>query len=329
MNLDDVDIAFIFASGRGKVGWQSLYLLRSLRRHHPNAPVYVYVPAEELDEMDPDIEDELEDKASLLHGEIPIPEYPISTKIAALEAAETEADADYLLMLDTDVLVLNEINVHRSDIGPANTVGREKITAGEGADLYLKPVDVGRQFWGRERSRGQWERLYDRYGQAMPEYRVRSTFDGIEMLPYWNAGFVLTGVDGFGTAWRELTEDLHGEIPYDRHADQVALGLLSTRYETGVLDNRYNYPIHLRLRCRSDLKVLHYHNASNLARVRNRAIQEQIRAIGMDEAIDIPRTERLKLLGDAVQNYLRRRTLPIDETHALERAYLKVRSLVP
>lgn len=306
------DLAFVFASGSGQVGSQSRHLLRSIRRHHAEAPVYVYVPTEELDDMDPAVREELAADATILEGSIPVPEYSISTKIAALEAAERVADASYLLMLDTDVLVLDEIEVHRS----------------EDADLFLKPVDVGNQFWGRERSHERWRDLYERYDQQFTERRVASTFDNRAMLPYWNAGFVLTRVDGFGTEWLEVTEALHGEIPYDRHADQVALGLLSERYTTETVDNRYNYPIHLRLRCPPDVRVLHYHNASNLVKVSDQGIRDQIRAVGLGEGIDLPTGERVRLLADGVQNYVRRRTLPIDETHALERAYLKARSLV-
>ncbi|MFC7098345.1 hypothetical protein [Halobaculum marinum] len=306
------DLAFVFASGSGQVGTQSRHLIRSIRRHHAEAPVYVYVPAEELDDMNETVREELAANATILEGSIPIPEYPISTKIAALKAAERVADAAYLLMLDTDVLVLDEIEAHRD----------------EDADLYLKPVDVGNQFWGRERSHDRWRALYERYDLLFPERRVESTFDGREMLPYWNAGFVLTRVDDFGTEWLEVTEALHGEIPYDRHADQVALGLLSERYATETVDNRYNYPIHLRLRCPPDVRVLHYHNAPNLVKVSDQGIRDQIRAVGLGDAIDLPAGERVRLLADGVQNYVRRRTLPIDETHALERAYLKARSLV-
>lgn len=305
------NLAFVLASGSGQIGRQSRYLLRSIRRHHPDATVYLYVPAEELDEMDADIYAELDDGGTIIEGSIPIPEYPISTKIAALAAADDAADADYLAMLDTDVLVLDRIDTHeRTD-----------------ADLHLKPVDVGNQFWGRQRSRGHWERLYDRYDRPLPDWRVESTFDHRTMLPYWNAGFVLTRVDGFGSEWLDLTEDLHGEVPYDRHADQVALGLLSARYRTATLGNRYNYPLHLRLRCPSDVVVLHYHNAPNLTKVRNDAVRDQIRSVGLGEVFDLPATRRAELMADAVQNYVRRRTLPIDETHALERAYLKLRSL--
>ena len=306
------DLAFVFASGSGQVGRQSRYLVRSIRRHHPAAPIYAYVPDDELPEMDEAIHSELDEEATILEGSIPIPEYPISTKIAALAAAEVAADAEYLLMLDTDVLVLDEIDL----LGDAN------------ADLFLKPVDVGNQYWGRERSQDDWERLYERYELDLPEWRVRSTFDDRKMLPYWNAGFVLSGVEGFGEEWLSITEDLHGEIRYERHADQVALGLLSSKYPTETVDNRYNYPVHLRMRCPSDVRVLHYHNAPNLVKVRDGPILEQIRAIGLGDAVDLPATRRARLLADGVQNYVRRRTLPIDETHALERAYLKVRSLV-
>jgi hypothetical protein len=75
--------------------------------------------------------------------------------------------------------------------------------------------------------------------------------------------------------------------------------------------------------------VLHYHNAPNLTKVRDPLIRQQIREIGLGDAIDVSPERRAWLMADAIQNYVRRRTLPIDETHALERAYIKLRSLLP
>ena len=306
------DLAFVFAAGAGEVGRQSRHLLRSIREYHPEAPAYAFVPEDERDTMDETVLKELRDGAELLVGEIPIPEYPISTKIAATAAAEEATDADYLLMLDTDMVLLDRIDAHeRSD-----------------ADLFLKPVDVGRQFWGRDRSLDWWRRLYDRFDLPFPTRRVTSTFDRREILPYWNAGFVLARTGTVGREWLEMTAAIHDEIPYNRHADQVALGILSTRYETDALDERYNYPLQIHLGCPSDVKVLHYHDRHELAKVRNGTIQRKVRRVGLRHDVPIPSVAYLRLMLYSVSIYVRRKTLPIDETHALERAYLRVRSLL-
>lgn len=302
------DLGYVFAAGDGVVGRQAVPLARSIERNHPEAPVYVFVPEDERQEMDPEVLDALSDVGEILEGSIPIPDYPISTKIAALRAAQRVADEPYLAMLDTDMLLLQRLEVE------------------SGADLYLKPVDVGRQFWGRDRSREWWTDLYERYDDRMPDWTVRSTFDGLEIPPYWNAGVVVTRVDDFGERWLELTRELHGEIPYDRHADQVALGILSTDYEVEVLDDRYNYPIHLRLRCPGDVRVLHYHRKHNLKKVTDRRIREEMAACGIEVNGSVYTDPGL--LFTTVKRYVKRRFLPIDEEHFLERQYLRVKRVL-
>ncbi|PSQ39138.1 hypothetical protein BRD13_04205 [Halobacteriales archaeon SW_5_70_135] len=312
------DLAFVFAAGDGHVGRQSVHLLRSIRRHHPDAPVYAYVPGNERESMDGAVHEELHDGATVLDGEIPVEGYPISTKVGAVAAAEDAADADYLLMVDTDTVLLDAIDVHQD-------YDRE-------ANLYLKPVDVGRQFWGRERSRDRWRALYDRYDVPFPDWRVESTFDGIEMLPYWNAGLVLESLadGGIGEEWLRYTRELRGEIPYDRHADQVALGLVSAapNRSVGVLDGRYNWPLHLRLSCPPDVRVLHYHKRRELSVVRDETVRTELAAVGLDADDHRLSIDHAMFVADRAQRWLRRKTLPIDETHALERAYLRVRGVL-
>jgi hypothetical protein len=302
------DLGYVFAAGDGVVGRQSVPLARSIQRNHPEASVYVFVPTEERPDMDDEVFDALADVGAILTGSMPVSGYPISTKIAALRAAQETATERYLAMLDTDMVLLDRIDAHES-----------------GAELYLKPVDVGRQFWGRDRSRGHWRDLYERYDGPMPDWTVESTFDGLEIPPYWNAGVVVTRVEEFGRRWVELTRRLHGDIPYDRHADQVALGILSSGYDVEVLDYHYNYPIHLRLRCPEDVVVLHYHQHHNLKKVTNRSIRAELSACGLDVEGSIYTDPGL--LFTAVKRYVKRRIFPIDEEHFLERQYLRARAV--
>lgn len=303
------DLGYVFATGEGTVGRQSVALARSIERNHPGAAVYVFVPEDERAAMDDDVLDYLGDVGELLPGDIPIPEYPISAKIEALRLAQAAAGEEYLAMLDTDVLVLEPLTVQAS-----------------GKELYLKPVDVGRQFWGRDVSEEWWADLYREHDGDVPDWRVRSTFDGVEMYPHWNAGFVLTSVDDLGAEWLELAETLHGEIPYDRHADQVALGILSAHRDVEVLDRRYNYPIHLRLRCPEDVVVLHYHRERNLRKVTSRRLREEVAACGID--VEGSLYTDPGLLASSAYRYAKRRTLPLNEEHALERAYNRVRGVL-
>lgn len=292
------DLAFVFAAGEGKYDEQGLYLARSIARTNPDSRIFAYVP----DGESPEHEDELAELGTILRGQPTIPEYGISTKVDALMAAEQTADEKYLLLLDTDTLVLDRITVHRS-----------------GKDLYLKPVDVGLQYWGREsQSKQRWKELAAEADLPTPEWDYRSTFDGNEIPPYWNAGFVLTANGDFGARWMRLIQDIYPDIPYEWHADQVALGLLSQEYDVEELDNRYNYPLHLRLKLRGDAKVVHYHNFHNLNKCRG--YNTFLREIGVSDTIDKSEYHAIK----GVWRYLKRKYLPLNEAHFLERMYNRV-----
>jgi hypothetical protein len=292
------DLAFVFAAGEDKYDEQGLYLARSIARTNPDASIIVYVPNGES----PGHEDELAEFCTIVRGEPTIPEYGISRKIDALIAAEETADEEYLLLLDTDTLVLDAITVHQS-----------------GKDIYLKPVDVGLQYWGRKsKSRGSWTEIATKADLSVPEWNYRSTFDANPIPPYWNAGFVLTVNQNFGTRWMELVQAIYPNIPYEWHADQVALGLLSQEYDIESLDNRYNYPLHLHLRLRDDTKVVHYHNFHNLKKCRT--YEQFLREIGMWETVEAAEYSRL----GTAWRYLKRKYLPLNEEHALERVYNRV-----
>lgn len=292
------DLAFIFAAGEGKYDKQGLYLARSIARTNPDSPIFAFIP----DGENPEHEPELAELGTILRGKSTIPKYGISTKVDALMAAEEATDVEYLLLLDTDTLVFDKISVHQS-----------------GKDLYLKPVDVGLQYWGREsQSKRRWNEIAAEADLPTPEWRYRSSFDENTIPPYWNAGFVLTANDDFGTRWMQLIQDIYPDISYEWHADQVSLGLLSQEYDVGELDNRYNYPLHLRLRLREDVKIVHYHNFHNLKKASS--YDTFFREIGA--WTDIEESEYSAIEG--VWRYLKRKYLPLNEEHVLERMYNRV-----
>ncbi|WP_158854466.1 hypothetical protein [Halorhabdus sp. CUG00001] len=289
------DLAFVFAAGEGKFDEQGRYLARSITRTNPDAQIYAYIPDGEY----PTHKSELSELATIVRSEPRIPSYGISRKIDALIAAEAVADEPYLLLLDTDTLVLDEISVHRS-----------------GSDLYLKPVDVGLQYWGRaSQSSETWHDIATDADLPVPEWIYTSTFDKNRIPPYWNAGFVLSGIESFGSRWMDLVEELYPDIPYEWHADQVALGLLSQAYDVEVLDNRFNYPLHLRLQCRNDAVVIHYHNFQNLNKPG--CPTDFMASIGMQKVVSDANYSRT----GSVARYIKRKVLPLNEEHFLERAY--------
>ncbi|WP_181687168.1 hypothetical protein [Halorhabdus salina] len=288
-------LAFVFAAGEGTYDEQGLYLARSIARTNPDAEIYAFVPEAES----PAHEDDLRDLGTVIQGKQTIPDYGISTKIDALAAAEEIADENYLLLLDTDTLVLDEVTAHES-----------------GADLYLKPVDVGQQFWGRKsQSEATWRALAGDLALPAPKWSHESTFDHRSIPPYWNAGFVLTRTGDFGRRWMEAVDTIYPDIPYEWHTDQVTLGLLSQECDVETLDNRYNYPLHLRLRAPADLVVLHYHAFANLHKASR--YEKFMRDIDLWELVQ--ETDYSYISG--VWRYAKRKTLPLNEEHMLERLY--------
>ncbi|UIP01059.1 hypothetical protein Hbl1158_06815 [Halobaculum sp. CBA1158] len=287
------ELAVTFAAGEGKYDEQGLYLARSLARTNPDVEIYVFVPESES----PSHESELSDLGTIVRGKQTIPEYGISTKIDALKSAEQTADEEYLLLLDTDTLVFDEITVHES-----------------GHDLYLKPADIGLQYWGREsESSVTWRSLAERLDLPSPRWTEKSTFDHNPIPPYWNAGFVLTANNGFGHRWMEAVKTIYPDIPYEWHADQVTLGLLSQEYDTISVNNRYNYPLHLRIRIPDDVIVVHYHDMKHLQKAHR--YKSVIRSIGLWD--DVQQMDYSYL--DWSWRYLKRKTLPMNERHSLER----------
>ena len=292
------NLAFVFATGEGKYAEQSVFLARSIDRTNPDAGLYIFVPEAES----PECLSELERYGTILEGPQRIPEYGISTKIDALAAAEAVADEEYLLLLDTDTLVLNEVTVHERP-----------------GDLFLKPVDVGLQYWGRRsQSLGEWTSLARRLDLPVPVWRYESTFDRNPIPPYWNAGFVLTANNGFGGRWMEAVERVYPDLSFEWHADQVTLGLLSQKYDVVPLDNRYNYPLHLRLRVPDDVVVLHYHNRPNLRKAKRYA--PSLDEIGMWELV----VQDEYSYSRGAWRYLKRKYLPMNEEHFLERHWNSV-----
>ncbi|MFB6175828.1 MAG: hypothetical protein ABEI99_01540, partial [Halobaculum sp.] len=241
-------LGVVFAAGEGRIGEQAVYLARSLTRTNPEVTKYVFLPESESVPH----ESELASSCVPVRGDRTIRDYPISTKIDALAATEQIADETSLLLLDTDTVVTGEIDL---PVEP----GR----------VFVKPVDIGRQYWGRQsQSADEWYRIADELGTERPEWTYRSTFDDRPIPPYWNAGFVLVPNDGFGQRWLDGVRSVYPDLPYEWHADQVTLGLLSQSYDTTPVSNRYNYPLHLRLRTPTDCVTIHYHDHSNLRKAR-------------------------------------------------------------
>lgn len=222
-------------------------------------------------------------------GPNPIDRYPIAIKLAALDRAASVLDTEYLLCLDTDVLVLDDVSVPEQD-----------------EDLYLKPVDIGGQYYASQASHEEWEALANTFGMMFPGITTRSTVDRKPIPPYWNAGMVLTRNNEFPSRWLSLTKELYKNHDTGYFTDQVALGLLSTEYDVGEVGEDYNYPLTNRLFVPNSVKILHYNTFYQLARLYDPRIFRRIAQTGIFGTLEKDRRTAKRLTRNVFKTGRRR-----------------------
>lgn len=259
------------------------YLVRSINTSSSHDSV-VFLPEQEIDAISPRIQSELEDSATVsIVGNLTIPEYGQSAKLDAFAAAAEQVDPPYVLV-DTDTLLLK---------------GVPEIFNGH--EVVAKPVDIGAQYWGTEDSLEDWQSLYSRYGFEFPEGRVRSTVDGHQILPYYNAGVVGTMNPEFPKRWLELTKSVYNDIEETFYSDQISLAMLMSEYNTGQLSETMNYPGTLRFRFPSNIRVLHYHEWDVLDRIQNRRHRQFLTKIGIREFLSGLPTSKSSAIGASLK----------------------------
>lgn len=231
--------AFCLVGGDRPFGPKAAICIQSIRDYYPDTPIYLFVPDEEVQVPNIDV-----DNVSIITTSVEIPEYPISTKVQALAIAEAETDQRPIWLLDTDTLLLDSL---------------PDVTA----DIAVKPVDWSKQYWATDEPE-KWSQVYNMLGLSVPSETMTTSVDGKSVLPYFNAGVVASNLSSLGKEWLNLTKELYGTLPDPMHTDQVALAALTSECEREHLTERDNYPLNLRLRVSSDARVIHYHDSQNL-----------------------------------------------------------------
>jgi hypothetical protein len=171
------------------------------------------------------------------------PGHAHANKIACLT---TPTSADKIVFLDTDMLLLKEFH------------DEPRFEAA----LNLKPAD----FQMFDASDELWRCAYAAAETPMPSARLSTTVSNELGLPYFNSGFVAinSGVP-LADAWIDCARRLNGEekLPKpDPWSDQtsLAIAIQKLRLEYDLLDERYNYPAHVRpLPNDSSPWFCHYH----------------------------------------------------------------------
>jgi hypothetical protein len=257
------DIAF--TTGPGQLSTQSLFLSRSVREYLDYNEVYVFLSESEKDSIPNAILEELKSHHTVIQGEIPIPDYPISAKLQALVEAEKRGTSEQTLLLDTDILVFNDFSIPTT------------------SEYYAFPTDIATgQFWLSDDSSEIWADLRENFNLPKPETTVRTFVDNIEVRPYYNAGVVASNSPGFGQKWLQWTREVHEKIPHHyTHADEVALALLSQTSEVGHLSSSFNFPAPYFLWYPSRLNILHYFELPYLTRTLNPCLRGKMGEIGV------------------------------------------------
>lgn len=169
-------------------------------------------------------------------------DYPIGNKVAALGI---ETPADRVVFLDSDILCLRDFSPDTWFQAPFNA---------KPADLAILTYDVQR-----------WQKMYRLVNLPLPTWRQIATVSGELMLPYFNAGVIaIQNGLGFAQVWEECCrlieadDTITDKRPWlDQFGLPVALTQLNLPHHS--LDERLNYPAHLKPLPAALPFLCHYH----------------------------------------------------------------------
>jgi len=228
--------AFIFVCQEGELEIESLLLAASLKRFlRCEYELIAAVPSpHELwgspSETTRAALDSLGVRVSPIYNEI-APDYPTANKLGCLKVATS---ADTIVYVDSDIMCLRPFEWKD---GPA-------------ASFVAKPVDI--QMFSEDLA--VWHLAYEVAGVPMSAKRVRTTVSGVDSPPYFNGGFFALDA-GLATAmydaWAQCrlairnTESLRDKWFWSEQVG-LALAVQKLGIDWSVLDERFNFPAHLR-----------------------------------------------------------------------------------
>ena len=126
MTGENKDVTYVVTVDKGKFAKMALYQIKSITQNDANSDIFVYITEDRGTNSITESQKEwIQEVAHVERGAVPIPEYPISAKTKAAAEATSKVDSEYLLVLDTDMLILDEM-----------VVPTEK-------DLAMTPVNIG------------------------------------------------------------------------------------------------------------------------------------------------------------------------------------------
>jgi hypothetical protein len=170
------------------------------------------------------------------------PSYKIGNKLACLGISTR---AEKIVFLDSDILCLDEFNdEHLFDVP----------FAAKPADLRTFSADVK-----------DWAPAYAAAGVAPPQLHLPTTVSSEFGLPYFNSGVIFADAKAdLGSAWVRCARAIDAEPsmkPHRHWLDQVSLAIavrqLGLSYAS--LDERFNFPAHLKPLPAQGVIFCHYH----------------------------------------------------------------------
>jgi hypothetical protein len=175
--------------------------------------------------------------------------YPIGNKVSCLSVP---TNADKRVFIDSDIVAMRDFTDQDRFHVPFNAKPADKQTFSSDTE--------------------KWRAVYDAANVSFPSLRMPSSTSREFAPPYFNSGFV--AVDSrieFGKAWTECCQRIYALdlISNKKFVDQIALpvALAQLGLAFDCLDERYNYPAHLKPLSGPELPYFcHYHTAAVLAR---------------------------------------------------------------
>ncbi len=262
-------ITFVICTERGLLEPMSVTLVRSLRKFggtFKDAPVLSYQPRPGY-EINPETLRALE-QLGVTHFTEPLNQryahYPQGNKPPVCAHAEQTASTEFVVFLNSDVVVLNE-------------PGALLLPASR--SIGLRPSDkVGVATTGpSDDNHAYWQRLYHLLGvEESSVGRVTTTIDQQSIYAYYNSGVMsVRRSAGIFDRWNHNFERIMDNRLKPKqgvfHTDQTTLAATLAQQQTPVeiLPATYNYPFHLheqmpaatRIGALKEVALLHYHKA--------------------------------------------------------------------
>jgi hypothetical protein len=259
-NVQQFDFALTL--GPGERAWKTLFAVRSINRHCPASAIHVFIPEEDEQQVPKEVLEEIRQLAHTQRGSLPMKQYPISAKIKALDEAVNRSDANQVILLDSDVVLVDEPSI------------------GSEAELMAKPVDIS-TYYTKTKSGPEWQELASITGLSEPARDTHTDVEGKRSRNYYNAGVVATSSEDLPSRWLKLTQKIYDHVSHPFQTDQVALGLLRSNYEFAELERKQNFPVPHFLPTGPDAEILHYHDYNEIPKIRTEELLEELKVTGL------------------------------------------------